>query len=210
MFRAAINAQKLGLLPFQVSGLIALESAGILNHQASEEVTTSVLRSKERLALDHELNTAMQLQDADYYLFTYNRIVGSGPLAHFPQSMLNIHFSLLPAFPGFHPIRRQAEGKVSPVGLTIHIITAEIDCGPVIAQAAMTPAPNITTPELGTLLFRLAVPLQLNTLALLQKNQRLSPRDFPITQGSSEPIFKPALASPFTTLPEAIWKGILS
>ena len=56
--------------------------------------------------------------------------------------MLNIHPSLLPAFPGLHTHRRAIEAGVKLHGCTVHLVTAELDGGPILAQAAVPVLPG--------------------------------------------------------------------
>ncbi len=58
-------------------------------------------------------------------------------LAAFPDRVLNIHPSLLPAFPGLEAIRRAFEHGVRVTGCTVHLVTAELDAGPIVAQRAV-------------------------------------------------------------------------
>jgi phosphoribosylglycinamide formyltransferase-1 len=56
--------------------------------------------------------------------------------------LINIHPSLLPAFPGLHTHRRALETGTSSHGCSVHFVTAELDAGPVIAQAAVPVLPG--------------------------------------------------------------------
>jgi phosphoribosylglycinamide formyltransferase-1 len=67
----------------------------------------------------------------------FMRLVGSPLLAAFPNRILNIHPSLLPAFPGLEAQRRALEHGVRVTGATVHLVTPELDGGPVVLQAAV-------------------------------------------------------------------------
>jgi len=58
-------------------------------------------------------------------------------LAAFPDRILNLHPSLLPAFPGLDAIRRALEHGARVTGCTVHLVTAEVDGGPILAQSAV-------------------------------------------------------------------------
>jgi formyltetrahydrofolate-dependent phosphoribosylglycinamide formyltransferase len=58
--------------------------------------------------------------------------------------MLNIHPSLLPSFPGLHTHARALEAGVKLHGCTVHLVTAEVDAGPILAQAAVPVLPGDT------------------------------------------------------------------
>lgn len=72
----------------------------------------------------------------------FMRILTPGFVAHFAGRMLNIHPSLLPAFQGLHTHRRALEAGVSEHGASVHFVTAELDGGPVIAQARVAVLPG--------------------------------------------------------------------
>ena len=65
------------------------------------------------------------------------RLVGPALLEAFPQRMLNIHPSLLPAFPGLEAQRQALDHGVRVSGATVHLVTSELDGGPIVMQAAV-------------------------------------------------------------------------
>ena len=65
------------------------------------------------------------------------RILHDDFLAAFPGRVLNLHPSLLPAFPGTASIRRALEHGTRVTGCTVHLVDAGIDEGPILAQAAV-------------------------------------------------------------------------
>ncbi len=67
----------------------------------------------------------------------YMRICGSVLLAAFPGRILNIHPSLLPAFPGLHVQRQALEYGARFSGCTVHFVDAGVDTGPIVAQAVV-------------------------------------------------------------------------
>ena len=67
----------------------------------------------------------------------FMRLVGRGLLDAFPDRILNIHPSLLPAFPGLDAQRQALDYGVRVAGATVHLVTAELDAGPIIAQAVV-------------------------------------------------------------------------
>ena len=79
-----------------------------------------------------------QLQAAGIELVVmagWMRIVTSRLIQAFPQRLLNIHPSLLPAFRGMHAIRQALEAGVSETGCTVHEVVEDVDAGPVLGQA---------------------------------------------------------------------------
>jgi phosphoribosylglycinamide formyltransferase-1 len=67
----------------------------------------------------------------------YMRLVGTPLLEAFPQRILNVHPSLLPAFPGLDAQRQALEHGVRVTGATVHLVNASLDDGPIVLQAAV-------------------------------------------------------------------------
>jgi phosphoribosylglycinamide formyltransferase-1 len=67
----------------------------------------------------------------------FMRLVGQPLLDAFPRRILNIHPSLLPSFPGLDAQRKALEHGVRVTGATVHLVTSELDGGPIIMQAAV-------------------------------------------------------------------------
>jgi len=67
----------------------------------------------------------------------FMRILTPGFVTRYQGRMVNIHPSLLPAFPGLHTHRRALEAGCKVAGATVHFVTPELDHGPIIAQAVV-------------------------------------------------------------------------
>jgi len=67
----------------------------------------------------------------------FMRILTPGFVRHYEGRLLNIHPSLLPSFPGLHTHQRALDEGVRIHGCTVHFVTAELDHGPVVVQAAV-------------------------------------------------------------------------
>ena len=65
----------------------------------------------------------------------FMRLVGPRLLEAFPNAILNIHPSLLPAFPGVNAQRQALDHGVKITGATVHLVTGELDGGPIVVQA---------------------------------------------------------------------------
>jgi phosphoribosylglycinamide formyltransferase-1 len=65
----------------------------------------------------------------------FMRLVGSPMLDAFPNAILNVHPSLLPAFPGVDAQRQALEHGVKTSGATVHLVSPELDGGPIVLQA---------------------------------------------------------------------------
>ena len=67
----------------------------------------------------------------------YMELLGEGFLQRFPGAVINVHPSLLPAFPGLHAIEQALAYGVKVFGVTVHFVDAGVDSGPVILQRAV-------------------------------------------------------------------------
>lgn len=72
----------------------------------------------------------------------FMRILGAAFVQRYAGRMLNVHPSLLPAFTGLHTHRRALEAGCKIAGATVHLVTPELDHGPIVAQAAVPVLPG--------------------------------------------------------------------
>ncbi len=79
----------------------------------------------------------------------FMRILTSGFVAHYAGRLLNIHPSLLPAFPGLNTHQRAIEAGCRFAGATVHQVTAELDHGAILAQAVVPVLPDDTPDTLA-------------------------------------------------------------
>lgn len=79
----------------------------------------------------------------------FMRILTPGFVARFTDRMLNIHPSLLPKYPGLHTHARAIEAGDDEAGATVHLVTPELDAGPVLGQARVPVLPDDTPDSLA-------------------------------------------------------------
>lgn len=79
----------------------------------------------------------------------FMRILTPGFVAHYCGRLVNIHPSLLPAFPGLHTHQRAIDAGCQFAGATVHQVTAELDHGPILAQAVVPVLPGDTADTLA-------------------------------------------------------------
>jgi phosphoribosylglycinamide formyltransferase-1 len=72
----------------------------------------------------------------------FMRVLGAAFVQRYDGRMLNVHPSLLPAFPGLHTHRRALEAGCQAAGATVHIVTAQLDHGPIVMQAVVPVRPG--------------------------------------------------------------------
>jgi phosphoribosylglycinamide formyltransferase 1 len=79
----------------------------------------------------------------------FMRLIGQPMLDAFPNAILNIHPSLLPAFPGVDAQEQALAHGVKVSGVTVHLVTAELDSGPIVLQTAVDVHDDDTTESLS-------------------------------------------------------------
>ena len=108
---------------------------------AARGIATAVVDHKafdSREAFDAELARVVDGFAPDVVVLAgFMRILTEGFVRHFDGRMLNVHPSLLPAFPGLHTHQRAIEAGCKLAGATVHFVTPELDHGPIVAQAAV-------------------------------------------------------------------------
>lgn len=117
---------------------------------AERGIATAVLDHKQfdgREAFDAALAELIDGYAPDLVVLAgFMRILTAGFVARYENRLINIHPSLLPAFTGLHTHERAIAEGVKFAGCTVHFVTAELDHGPIIAQAAV-PVLDDDTPE---------------------------------------------------------------
>ena len=115
--------------------------AGGLAFAAQHGIATKTVDHRAFVAredFDTALATAIDAHAPDAVVQAgFMRILGAAFVARYAGRMLNIHPSLLPAFPGLHTHRRALEAGCKLAGATVHFVTAELDSGPIVAQAVV-------------------------------------------------------------------------
>ncbi len=86
-------------------------------------------------------DTLMAVAPDVVVLAGYLRLVGPATLAAFGGRILNVHPSLLPVFPGLHAVRDALAAGVAVTGVTVHLVDATLDGGPIVAQEAVDVLP---------------------------------------------------------------------
>ncbi|NMG66564.1 phosphoribosylglycinamide formyltransferase [Azoarcus indigens] len=92
----------------------------------------------DRSAFDAALAEAIDARDPDLVVLAgFMRVLTDDFVRRYEGRLINIHPSLLPAFPGLHTHRRALEAGVRVHGATVHFVTAELDSGPMVIQAVV-------------------------------------------------------------------------
>jgi phosphoribosylglycinamide formyltransferase-1 len=114
------------------AGLLRAREAGI------ECVYLDGTKYGSRDAYDHAIAEILKVRHVDLVcLAGFMRLVGAPLLEAFRHRILNIHPSLLPAFPGLDAQQQALDHGVRISGATVHLVTPELDGGPIVLQAAV-------------------------------------------------------------------------
>lgn len=127
---------------FEVKAVISNRpQAGGLEFAASEGIQTRVVDHKaygEREAFDSALADEIDQLSADLVVLAgFMRILTPAFVARFEGRLLNIHPSLLPSFTGLNTHQQALDAGVRVHGATVHLVTAELDHGPILDQAVV-------------------------------------------------------------------------
>jgi phosphoribosylglycinamide formyltransferase 1 len=138
----------------QVAAVISNRAdAGGLAFAREQRIATDVVDHKRhptREAFDAELAAAIDRQQpALVVLAGFMRILTPAFVQRYQGRLLNIHPSLLPAFPGLHTHQRAIDAGCKVAGATVHQVTSELDHGPILAQAVVPVLPDDTAQTLA-------------------------------------------------------------
>jgi phosphoribosylglycinamide formyltransferase 1 len=145
--RALAAAIEAGRCAAQLGCVIAdRDDAPALSFARERDVHTEVVRPKqysERAAWDLALRDAMLAHAPDLIVLAgFMRLLGQPVLGAFANRIVNVHPSLLPAFPGVDAPAQAIRKGVTLSGCTVHLVDAGVDTGPILAQAAVPVLPG--------------------------------------------------------------------
>jgi phosphoribosylglycinamide formyltransferase-1 len=145
--RSIVEACAVERWPAQVVAVISNRpGAGGLAFAAEHGIATQVVDHKAfptREAFDAALARAIDAHAPDLVVLAgFMRILGADFVRGYEGRLLNIHPSLLPAFPGLHTHRRAIDAGCKLAGATVHFVTPELDHGPIVIQAVVPVLPG--------------------------------------------------------------------
>ena len=141
-FAAIEQAVRNGQIKAEIALLVSDQTgAAVIKKAEDAGIPTLVLKPKSFLSKrDYEqviLDALKQKSVSFIVLAGYMRLIGPTLLREFPNSIINIHPSLLPAFPGLHAIEQAFEAGVKVTGVSIHFVDEGMDTGPILSQRAV-------------------------------------------------------------------------
>ena len=152
-FRAIADAIARGELDAEVRIVISdVEDAGILSLARERGIRAEFVhpgKFRTKMEPEREQHLAQLLRDAGVELVVlagYMRMVKPPLLDAFPRHIINIHPSLLPAFPGLEAWKQSVDARASKSGCTVHYVDSGMDTGEIIARTEV-PVLSDDTPE---------------------------------------------------------------
>src|ERR1700739_995508 len=141
-FEALAESVSAGRIPGTEIAIVISNQPDALGLKRAEArgIAARMIPSKglQREAYDRQVAAVLQEHKVDLIcLAGYMRLVSPDFVATFPQKILNIHPSLLPAFPGLEAQRQALEHGVKFAGCTVHFVDENLDAGPIIVQAVV-------------------------------------------------------------------------
>ena len=152
--QAIIDAVRDGRLPAEIRAVISSEAGTpALARARTAGIPVHVIHHRDFPTREQFDRTLMQQIDAYQpqlvVLAGFMRILGSDFIDHYAGRLLNIHPSLLPAFPGLNTHARALQSGATSHGASVHFVTHEVDGGPIIVQAAVPVLPDDTADTLA-------------------------------------------------------------
>ena len=146
-------------LPVRVAAVISnVADAAGLDFARSRGIPTAVVNHRDypsREEFDAELAATLDRYAPDLVVLAgFMRILSDGFVRRYEGRLINIHPSLLPAYPGLHTHRRALEEGVKVHGCTVHFVTPRLDHGPIMVQAAVPVLPGDTEETLAARVLR--------------------------------------------------------
>lgn len=170
--QALIDAIASGELAAEIVGVFSDKPAcAALQRARDAGIAATALSPKtfaSRAAFDAALFAAVDAMRPDLIVCAgYMRLIAAAEVESRPDRMINLHPSLLPAFKGLHTHQQALDAGVHEHGASVHVVTADLDGGPVIAQARVLVLPGDSAETLAARVREQEHPLLVDTVRLL-------------------------------------------
>ncbi|PIQ95480.1 MAG: phosphoribosylglycinamide formyltransferase [Nitrospinae bacterium CG11_big_fil_rev_8_21_14_0_20_56_8] len=174
--QAIIDSIERGELNAGISLVLSSKpDAPALDRAKNYGIPTHVLESKSfsgKGEFDRALVAELRSRKVDLIcLAGFMRILSREVVAAFPGRIINIHPSLLPAFPGLNSQKQALDYGVKFAGCTIHFVDESVDCGPIILQAVVPVYDNDSPETLSARILEQEHRLYPRAIRLIQENQ---------------------------------------
>jgi len=161
-----------GRIPNAEIALVVSDKPGAAGIEIAKArgLKTQVIERRGRSREDHDRETVAALNEAGVELVClagYMRLLSDYFIAAYRNRILNIHPSLLPAFPGLDPHRQALDAGVASSGCTVHFVDETLDGGPIIAQRSVAVVAGDTEESLAARILEQEHQLYAEAVALI-------------------------------------------
>lgn len=120
---------------YEIAVVVVDRACGARDYATERKINTA------QVTLDTMAET-LRYESVDAWICAYDRLLPASVIYATRAPILNVHFSLLPAFAGIGALRRQREAGCRFAGATVHVVDEGVDTGPIVAQGAFSVAPG--------------------------------------------------------------------
>lgn len=140
--QSIVDYIKQGTLQAEIALVVCDQPGAFAIERAKKEnIPTFIFKAKDyanKVAFETEILHELRKRDVEFIVLAgYMRLIGETLLGAYSHKIINIHPSLLPAFPGKDAIGQAFNAGVKLTGVTIHYVDEGMDTGPIIAQQAV-------------------------------------------------------------------------
>jgi phosphoribosylglycinamide formyltransferase-1 len=128
-------------------------------------------RGRASEAFHDAFGAALVEHQIDWLGLTFDKLLTERTIDALQGRIFNVHMSLLPLFPGFGAVRKALVSGMRVAGVTVHMVGAGMDDGPILGQAIAPILAGDTEPTLGRRLFERAVPLALQVVRAIERRE---------------------------------------
>jgi len=161
LFRKTCEACRQGWLKSDIAACIADRVCGSQDVAKEFQIPEVMVERKAyetREAFSDAVLEALRSHDIDLVVLTFDSLLTGAVLRQYENRMINVHLSLLPAFPGFGGLKKAVQRGVRFGGVTLHWVDETTDEGPILSQSVVPIAPQDDAATYGRRLFEAGWP----------------------------------------------------
>jgi len=174
ILQAVIKANEEGLLSTKPALVIVSTHSEIEDVARKHNIASRFIdggRGNAPEAFHAKFEAALEEHQIDWLGLTFDKLLAARTIHAMQGKIFNVHMSLLPLFPGFGAMGKALSSGMRVAGVTVHIVGAGMDDGPILGQAIAPILANDTETALGRRLFESAVPLALQVVRAIERGE---------------------------------------
>lgn len=171
-FRACVAAAREGLISARIGLLVCDRPSTAIDYARENQIPHRLLPFEdfsERDDFDRAVEAALHETGCDWLVLNFNRLLARSTIHLLAGRLINLHLSLLPAFPGFGAVRKALASEMRVAGVTFHLVDAGADSGRILSQGIAPILPGDGVEELTARLYWRAVPMQVHLCRLISE-----------------------------------------